>query len=134
MKRTWLEFGAVVSLIVVTGGCWNPFADQSVVLDVTELAAPAGISAGSKLSVALKVVTGGCRRFDRIVEADRSASSATLTAWGTDGSKGRNDVLCPTDIRFESRTYELDPPFANPFTINVPRERLSPLQVTVQIQ
>lgn len=134
MKRVLLGFGALSLLVPAIGACFNPFADQSVVLGVSELSAPASVSPGNRFSVVLTVQTGGCLKFDRIVEELRDASGATLTAWGTDGSKGRNDVVCTGEVRFEPHSYELSPPFSNPFRITVSRGRVSPLQASVQVQ
>lgn len=132
MKR--VLFGlAVVGLVAVPIGC-NPFApDQSVVLDVSELEAPAMISVGSPLIVVLTVVTGGCRSFDRIV-AQRTMSGASLTAWGRDAAKGRKDVGCTTDIRFEPHSYQFDPPAQGSFRVEVQRQHVDPLLRTVQVQ
>jgi len=126
-----------VGVFVVTAtiaSCWNPFApDQAVVLGVTQLDAPATISTGSPLTVVLTVVTGGCKSFDHI-EAQRQAASASLTAWGRDGAKGRNDIVCPDNIVYEPHSYRFEPPFQSPFTVTVNRGRLSPLIATVQVQ
>ena len=124
----------VFAVAAAIGGCRNPFApDQSVVLDVTQLDAPTTISTGSPLSVVLTVVTGGCKSFDHI-EAQRQAASASLTAWGRDGAKGRKDIMCPDNIVYEPHSYRFEPPFQSPFTVTVNRGRLSPLIATVQVQ
>jgi hypothetical protein len=127
-------FGLVVAgLAAAPLGC-NPFAsNQSVVLLVDQLDAPASISAGSPLTVVLTVVVGGCTTFERIT-VQRNASGATMTAWGRDGAKGR-DLVCTDDARPEPHSYQFDPPFQNSFTVHVPRERgLDPLTATVQVQ
>jgi hypothetical protein len=127
-------FGLVVAgLAAAPLGC-NPFAsNQSVVLLVDQLDAPASISAGSPLTVVLTVVVGGCTTFERIT-VQRNASGATMTAWGRDGAKGR-DLVCTDDARPEPHSYQFDPPFQNSFTVQVPRERgLSTLSTTVQVQ
>jgi hypothetical protein len=132
MKR--VLFGlAVVGLAAAPLGC-NPFAaDQSVVLLVDQLDAPASISAGSPLTVVLTVVVGGCKVFDRIA-VQRSVSSATMIAYGRDVAIGK-DVACTDDARPEPHSYRFDPPFPNSFTVQVPRERgLSTLSKTVQVQ
>ena len=132
MKR--VLFGlAVVGLVTVPVGC-NPFApDQRVVLDVSNLVAPATISVGSPLTVTLTVVTGGCTSFTRIV-ADRSASGASLTALGRNSAKGRSNITCPADIRFEPHSFQLDPPAQGSFKVEAQRPELEPLTVTVQVQ
>jgi hypothetical protein len=122
----------VVGLAAAPLGC-NPFAsDQSVVLLVDQLDAPASISAGSPLTVVLTVVVGGCKIFDRIA-VQRDASSATMIALGRDVAKGK-DLACTDDARPEPHSYQFDPPFQNPFTIQIQRAGLSPLTTTVQVQ
>jgi hypothetical protein len=124
---------ALVWLAAVPLACNSFGPDQSVILGVSQLDAPASVAANAPIPVVLTVVTGGCLRFDRI-EARREASSATLTAWGTDGSIGRKDIMCPADIRPEPHSYQFDPPFTNPFRITVDRGRVSPLVATVQVR
>jgi hypothetical protein len=132
MKHFLFEM-ALVGLVAVPLAC-NPFGpNQSIILGVSQLDAPASVAANAPISVVLTVVTGGCRSFDRI-EARRDASSATLTAWGTDGSIGRKDIMCPADIRSEPHSYQINPSFTNPFTITVDRGRVSPLIAVVQVQ
>ena len=132
MKR--VLFGlAVVGLAAAPLGC-NPFAaDQSVVLLVDQLDAPASISAGSPLTVVLTVVVGGCKVFDRIA-VQRNASGATMIAYGRDVAKGK-DLACTQQALPEAHSYQFDPPFQNQFTVQVQREMgLSPLTATVQVQ
>jgi hypothetical protein len=124
---------ALLGLLVTPTGC-NPFApDQSVELEVSKLDAPASIAPGSSFAVVLTVVLGGCLSFDRI-DVDRSTTHATFTVWGKDASKGRKDIVCPDILIEELHTYQLNPPFANPFQITVNRGPLTPLTATVQIQ
>jgi hypothetical protein len=123
----------VAGVTALSIGC-NPFApDQSVVLGVTKLDAPATVSPGSPLNVVLTVTTGGCKTFDHI-EVERTASSASLTVWGRDGAKGAKNVACPAYIVDTPHSYQLNPPFQSPFTIQVDRGRVSPLTATVQVQ
>jgi hypothetical protein len=123
----------VLSGLIACAGC-NPFApDQTVVLSVSGLEAPATVAAGNTISVVLSVDVNGCERFDRIT-VNRNVSGATLTAWGTDGSKGSKGVTCPEILKLESHTVQILPPFTDPFTITVPRGRLSPLTASVKTQ
>src|SRR4051812_17127895 len=101
----------ILSVATVTGlaaafvACSGVFApDQSIVLGVSKLDAPATISAGSSLTVVLTVTTGGCTSFDHIA-IGRSASTATLTAWGIDASKGRKGIACPTYLVETPHSY-----------------------------
>ena len=125
----------LLTAMVATLGCnaLGLFRDQSVVLDVSDLKAPAAVTATSPIDVVLTVVTGGCLSFDRIA-VERSGSAAQVTVWGKDSSKGRRDVACPADIRFEPHNYRFEPPFTGNFEITVNRGRLSPLMATVQVQ
>ena len=132
MKRALFGL-VVVGLVIVPLGC-NPFApDQTVMLDVSNLAVPSTISGGSALTVTLTVVTGGCTSFTRIV-AERSGSAASLTALGRNSAKGRPDIACPADIRFEPHSYELDPPAQGAFRVEARRPQSDPLSATVQVQ
>jgi hypothetical protein len=131
MKR--FLFGMAVIALGVASAC-NPFApDQSVVLSVTKLEAPAAISSGTQLTVVLTVTVGGCTRFDHI-SVVRNPLGADLVAWGIDGAKGRTDVACPAIIGDEPHSYTFDPPFQSSFTVQVGRGRVSPLVATVQVQ
>ena len=131
--KTFLFVVAVAGLVTMPLAC-NPFApDQSVELSVTKLDAPATISSGNPLTVVLTVTTGGCVSFDRIT-VERNASGASMTAWGRDAAKGDKNVMCPQNIVSEPHSYQFDPPFQNPFTVQVSRGRLSPLIATVQVQ
>ncbi|HEY8831637.1 MAG TPA: hypothetical protein VIM21_03950 [Gemmatimonadaceae bacterium] len=131
MKR--FLFGTAVIALGVASAC-NPFApDQSALLSVTKLEAPAAISSGAQLTVVLTVTVGGCTRFDHI-SIVRNPSGAALVAWGIDEAKGRTGVACPAIIGDEPHSYTFDPPFQSPFTLQVDRGRLSPLTATVQVQ
>lgn len=119
--------------LMLTSAC-NPFApDQTVQLGVSKLEAPATVSSGNSFSVVLTVTVGGCRSFDHI-SMQRSLSGATLRVWGRDAAKGRKDILCPQNIVEEQHAFEFFPPYASNFTVTVDRDRLSPLQATVQVQ
>ena len=132
MKR-FLSVMAVVGFVAAPLAC-NPFApDQSVILGVERLDAPSTISAGSSLTVTLTVVTGGCLSFSHF-DVQRQASAGSLTAWGRDAAKGRKDVTCTADVRTEPHSYTFEPPFQNPFTVQVHRGALNPLTATVQVQ
>ena len=124
----------VVTLAFSTIGCGSIFGpDQSVILRVAEIDAPATIAPGSTLSVTLQVTTGGCRRFDRI-EIERVAAGATVTVWGHDSSIGKKDVMCPADLRIEPHTIVFTPPFESTFTISVYHGRLPGISETVEVR
>lgn len=129
---------AALSIVGLAGliiASCNPFEpDQSVILHVANLDAPATITAGSSFAAVLTVtMENGCLSFDRI-ETQRSTSSATITVWGKDAAAGRKDVMCPQNVSSETHTLQFNPPFANTFTVTVNRGRLSPLMTTVQVQ
>ena len=132
--RIVLFVAAVVALVGGSMACSSVFSpDQSVILGVSKLEAPTSIEAGSPLTVVLTVTTGGCLSFDRI-EVSRNASGASFTVWGTDAAKGRKGIACTADIVNTPHSYQLDPPFNNPFVVQVQRGRLGPLTATVQVQ
>jgi hypothetical protein len=128
-----LLFGTAVVAVIAVGGC-NPFGpDQSVVLGVSKLEAPATIAGNASLTVVLHVTTGGCKTFDRI-DVERDGAAASLTPWGTDAAVGKKDIMCPANIIDTPHSIRLDPPFQSPFMILVPRVGMDPLTATVQIQ
>jgi len=132
--RNVLLVSALGSLVFGPMACSSLLSpDQSVILGVSKLEAPASIAAGSPLTVVLTVTTGGCTSFDRI-EVTRDASGASFTAWGTNAAKGRKNIACPAFIVDTPHPYQLDPPFNNPFAVQVQRGRLGPLTATVQVQ
>jgi len=132
MKRAWFGIG-VVWLISFAIAC-NPFApDQSVVLGVEKIDAPATSPVGSPLTVVLTVTIGMCESFDHI-EAASTASSATLTAWGVNATIGNKGVFCPTIIKSEAHSYQFNPSTRGAFQITVEQGRMPPLTATVQIQ
>jgi len=127
----------VVEIIVIAlaglSAC-NPFApDQSVVLGVESLDAPATISPGAPLTVVLTVTTGGCTVFDHIAVLRRT-SGAQFAAIGRNTAKGRSNYSCPTDIRSDPHSYTLEPPFQSPFTVQVNRPTSPPLMATVVVE
>jgi hypothetical protein len=131
MRRGLSAFGLALAFSV--SGCGRIFGpNQSVVLQVSEIDAPATIAPGSTLSVTLHVTTGGCRRFDRI-ETSRVAAGVSVTVWGHDSSIGR-DIMCPADLRIEPHTLVFNPPFESTFTIAVNQGSLAPITETVEIR
>jgi hypothetical protein len=132
MKRAWFGIG-VACLLGAAVGC-NPFApDQTVVLGVEKMDAPATSPVGSPLTVALTVTIGMCQSFDHIA-ATSVASGASLTAWGVNATIGNKDIVCPTIIKSESHSYQFKPSTRGPFQITVDRGSVSPLTATVQVQ
>lgn len=127
---------AIAAAIVgISAGCDNPFSspDQSVELGVRTIDAPTTVATGTAITIVLTVETGGCLSFDHF-DVNRDASGAFMTVWGRDAAKGRKGIVCTSDVRYEPHSYEFSPPFANSFTIQVARGRLSPLQAIVQVQ
>ena len=123
----------LVALAAVPLAC-NPFApDQSVVLEVESLDAPATISPGAQITVVLTVTTGGCTVFDHIAVL-RGPSGAQLAAIGLNTAKGKTNYSCPADIRSDPHSYTLDPPFESPFKVQVNRPTSPPLVATVLVE
>lgn len=132
MKRAWFAIG-VVCIIGAAVAC-NPFApDQSVVLGVEKIDAPATSPVGSPLTVVLTVLVNGCQSFGHL-EATSFASGGSLTAWGVDHTVGNKGVVCPEIIRSEAHSYQFTPAALGPFQITVDQGRMPPLTATVQIQ
>jgi hypothetical protein len=119
------------ALVSSASGCASIFGyDKAVVLAVTEIAAPASIPSGTRLSAVVTVESGGCREFDRL-ETKRNQSGATFVAWGRD--RGGKNVSCPADVRYDRVPAHFDPPFGSTFTLAAGRDRLAPISVTVRI-
>ena len=127
---------AVEMIVIAFAGltACNPFApDQSVVLEVVSLDAPATISPGAQLTVVLTVTTGGCIVFDHIAVL-RGTSGAQLAAIGLNTAKGKTNYSCPAYIRSDPHPYTLDPPFQSPFKVQVNRPTSPPLVATVLVE
>jgi hypothetical protein len=132
MKRVLLGMG--VACLVGPAATCNPFApDQSVILGVEKIDAPATSPVGSPLTVVLTVTIGMCERFDHL-EAMSTGSSATLTAWGVNPTIGNKDIVCIDVIKSETHSYQFKPSTQGPFQITVDQGRLPPLTATVQVQ
>jgi hypothetical protein len=132
MKPAW--FGIGVACLVGTAVACNPFApDQSVVLGVEKIDAPATSPVGSPLTVVLTVTIGMCESFDHL-EATSTASAGWLTAWGVNGTIGNKDIVCPTIIKSEPHSYQFNKSARGPFQITVDRGRVSPLTAIIQVQ
>ena len=118
MSRGLLVLGVTLAFSAL--GCSSIFGrDQSVILGVTQIDAPATVAPSSSLSVTLHVaLVNGCQGFDRI-EIDRVATGANVTVWGTDASRGRKNISCPQEYKEEPRTIVFNPPFGSTFTISV---------------
>jgi hypothetical protein len=127
----FISFGVVAVALVAGCGLTDP--DQSVILGVSQLDAPATVASGSSITAVLTVDLGGCLSFDHI-QLDRDANGAMITVWGNDSSKGHKGIVCTSNLVLQSHSVQLDPPFANSFTIEVNRNRLSPLTAVVQVQ
>jgi hypothetical protein len=132
MKRAW--FGIPVACLVGAAVACNPFSpDQSVVLGVQKIDAPATSPFGSPLTVVLTVLVNGCQSFDHL-EATSDASGASLTAWGVDHTIGNKGVVCPEVIKSEAHSHQFNPSARGAFHIFVGQGRLAPLTATVQVE
>lgn len=114
MRHRFVSVAAAL-LATAAAGCRDPLgADRAVTLPVRDLSTPAELATGAELIVTVTVVTGGCRRFERLV-AERATGRLTLVAHGRDSSGP--DVACPADIREEPHTYRAAPPDRDPYTV-----------------
>ena len=119
MRRALLVLGGILAFSTV--GCNSIFgSDQSVVLGVAQVDAPATIAPSASLSVTLHVaLVNGCHTFDRF-EIDRVATGANVTVWGTK-KKGE----CTQNYEEEPHTIVFNPPFGSTFTISVNQGAIS---------
>jgi hypothetical protein len=126
-----ISFGLVA--VALVAGC-NVFTspDQSVVLSVEKIDAPATSPVGAPLTVVLTVTINMCQSFDHL-EGKSAASGATLTAWGMDATIGNKDVVCPTIMKSEAHSYQFTPSTRGTFGIMVDQGRMPPLTATVQV-
>ena len=123
----------VLAIAASTLACNLVDPDQSTILPVTKLDAPATVSATAPFSVTLTIRTGGCTSFDRI-DVQRMDRGVRIVPWGSDATIGHKNVSCPTYIVENPHTVQLDPPFPNPFYISVEQGRMPPVTATVQVQ
>jgi hypothetical protein len=77
------------------------------------------------------VVTGGCLSFERFI-VTRETRRITLEAWGEDSSGGFTS--CTTDIRFEPKTYVVERPLSDPFTVIATKRDGTTLERVVRIR
>jgi hypothetical protein len=126
-----VSLGLVLLAIALSPlGCRNPFADQSVVLGVSNLEAPPSTLPGTAVTVVLTVVLNGCDEFDHIGQI-RLNSQVVLTPVGTNAAVGRKDVSCPQWIRTEVHSVVIEDPPPPPFTVAVMQPRGAPPLRTV---
>ena len=128
----------VLSVVVVSGlvaltGC-NVFdPDQSVILNVPRIDAPATVTSGASFTVTLTVQAGGCRSFSRL-EVQKFNTGLHVVPWGTDARVGNKGVLCPAIVTEEPHAIQIDPPFSGPYQVWVEQGRLAPVVATIQVQ
>jgi hypothetical protein len=114
-------------------GCRNPFADQSVVLAVSNLEAPSATLPGTPLTVVLTVGLNGCEQFDRISRTVVN-SDVVLAAVGTNSALGRKDISCPGSFTTEVHSVVIEEPPAPPFTVVVVNPRgVQPLRAEIAL-
>ncbi len=132
MKRA--SFGLLaLGLVVSPLACNLLDPNQSTILPVTKLDAPATVSAAAPFSVTLTIRTGGCTSFDRL-DVQRMDGGARIVPWGNDATIGHKNVSCAAYILETPHTIQLDPPFPNPLYISVEQGRMPPVTATVQVQ
>lgn len=122
----------IFGLLAFCAACTNPFSSaRDVTLPITDFVVPESASPGAPFTVRLTVMSGGCRRFERLV-ATRRPGELSFEARGRDSS-GPNG-LCTDDIRKDPQTYEATPPFSNPFTVRAMQPDGSSVSRTVRVQ
>ena len=105
--------------------CRNPFADQSVILGVSDLDVPSAARPGAPVTVVLTVVLNGCDEFEPIGQL-RIDSHVVLMPVGTNAAVGRKDVMCPQWINTEVHSVVIENPPPPPFTVAVVQPRGAP--------
>jgi hypothetical protein len=132
MRSVSLGF-ALVAVALSPPGCRNPFWDESVILAVTRLDAPAAVVPGTAVTVILTVGVNGCERFNAIGQM-RLNSQIVLTAVGTNSSLGKKNVACPAVYREDQHSVVIEQPPPAPFTILVREPRgAAPLQAEIAV-
>ena len=116
---------ALVAVGLSPLACRNPFADESVVLGVSNLDAPFAAVAGTDVTVVLTVGVNGCERFDHVSQI-RLDSVVVLTAVGTNAALGRKDIMCPASFTTEVHSVVIEEPPPPPFTVAVIQPRGAP--------
>jgi hypothetical protein len=124
---------ALLAIALSPLGCRNPFADQSVVLVVSNLEAPFASPPGTPVTVVLTVGANGCERFDHISQMVVN-SDIVLAAVGTNAALGRKDISCPASFTTEVHSVVIEEPPAPPFSVVVVQPRgVQPLRAEVAL-
>ena len=132
--KTRLSVVVVSGLISLTGcNLLDPKPDQSVILSVPRIDAPATVSAGSSFTVTLTILTGSCRSFSRL-DVEKSNTGVRVEPWGKDVSLGTSIVCTQQALVEEPHAIQIDPPFSGPFQVWVDQGRLGPVVATIQVQ
>ena len=119
--------------ILLIAGCSSIFepGERSILLPITQVVAPSTVAPGAGFSVTFTVESGGCKSFDRL-ETTRSGAVLTAVAHGTQ-AVGKN-IVCPTDIRYDSMVQEVVPPVSDPFSIVARQPDGTEATVQVRVQ
>ena len=122
---------ALLALGFAVSGCDSVLAPvRAVLLQISEIDAPASITQGATLVVRLTVVFGGCRSFERL-ETTRAAARVTFKAHGRDSSGPR--VSCTADVRTQVVESRIEPPLTDPVTLVALQPDASETTRTVRI-
>jgi hypothetical protein len=122
----FVSLGLVLLAAVLSPlACRNPFADESVVLAVSNIDAPSAVLPGTAVTVVLTVWENGCERFDHISKI-RLDSEIVLAAVGTNGALGNRNISCPASITSGLRSVVIEEPPGPPFTVAVVQPRGAP--------
>jgi hypothetical protein len=114
-RRTVLPLLAAATTLGALAACDGLFErERAVLLPVQTLAAPATFTPGEAFTVTATVVSGGCRSFERL-DGARAGDRLTLLARGREVSGP--GVVCPADIRYEPRTFTVQPPFGDSIVV-----------------
>jgi hypothetical protein len=124
---------ALLAVALSPLGCRNPFADQSVVLVVSNLEAPFASVPGTPVTVVLTVGANGCERFEHISQMVVN-SDVVLAAVGTNAALGRKDISCHASFTIGEHSVVIEEPPAPPFRVVVVQPRgVQPLYADVAL-
>jgi hypothetical protein len=124
---------ALLAVALSPLGCRNPFADQSVVLMVSNLEAPFASVPGTPVTVVLTVGANGCERFEHISQMVVN-SDVVLAAVGTNAALGRKDISCPASFTIGVHSVVIEEPPSPPFRVVVVQPRgVQPLYADVAL-
>jgi len=117
--------------LLLAAGCSSIFGldQRSVILPISQVDAPSTVAPSASFNVTFTVASGGCKRFVRL-ETTKTDRVLTAVARGTEPT-GKN-IVCTTDIRYDTVVEVVAPPITDPFSIVA--ERPDGTETTMQVR